>query len=553
MIELHYKAYPGFDVLKRSYSFSNENHDDYIIFYERYLCTFDWDEDPEPDAPTDQTIQDMYLAYGYSFQTAEGTYITYSRWYEEAQDDWATYEDYTPQIATDDRELQIIYGWDGDHPDLNTFEPDGQEFDDTGDPRFATGEGGTSAMPSGEFISVGYGGFATLHADVSPADHSDDFTQPTAIMTNININNFWNSDFPGYATAWDWAASGYKQTVEDQAGWPDEANAVEAEMPFQAIGPYDFTLGDSIVIVYAMAVNGISTDLAIEKGLEWRDWYRGVSGADFDDDAKNSLIATGKDSLFETLDRAKWAWEHNLDIAAPLPAPDLTVTSGPNVVYLEWEDMSEVGDPNTGVPDLDHYNIYRKFGLYQVDRYEELNAAGTHLRWEKIDEVPATQTTYTDESVTRGQSYHYAVTAVDDGTQNTNGLFPNRKLESSLYANRSQVAAIPFLPGESTTEKVRIVPNPYVIAAEDFNFTGDDNRILFANLPAYCTLRIYTATGDLIKTIEHTSGSADEIWDQVTESTQYIASGVYILQVTNARDLNDKSLPETNEKFVIIR
>ena len=62
-----------------------------------------------------------------------------------------------------------------------------------------------------------------------------------------------------------------------------------------------------------------------------------------------------------------------------------------------------------------------------------------------------------------------------------------------------------------------------------------------------------TATGDLIKTIEHVSGSADEIWDQVTESTQFVASGVYILQVSNARDINNKDLPDVTEKFVIIR
>ena len=254
-----------------------------------------------------------------------------------------------------------------------------------------------------------------------------------------------------------------------------------------------------------------------------------------------------------SLDRALWAWDRGLDIPSPLPAPDLNVTSGPNVVYLDWQDMSEVGDPATGVADLDHYNIYRKLGNFLVDTYDELNSAGTHIVWEKIAEVPKDQTTYTDAAVTRGQSYHYAVTAVDDGSQNVDGVFPGQKLESSVYANRSIVDAIPFLPGASTSDKVRIVPNPYVIGAEDYNFTGNDNRLLFANLPAYCTLRIYTATGDLVKTIEHESGSADEVWDQVTESTQYIASGVYILQISNARDLNDTGLPDSIEKFVIIR
>jgi hypothetical protein len=308
-----------------------------------------------------------------------------------------------------------------------------------------------------------------------------------------------------------------------------------------------------VVIVYAVAVNGISQNLAIEKGLEWRDWYRDVAGATFDDDAKNDLIATGKDSLFQSLERALWAWDNNLIIPSPLPAPDLTVTSGPNVVYLEWEDMSDVGDPVTGAADLDHYNIYRKRGAFLVDTYDELKDDGTHIVWEKIAEVAGGETKYTDDNVVRGESYHYAVTAVDDGTQNTTGVMPGQKLESSKYANRSQVAAIPFLPGEDNTDAIKVVPNPFIVGGGDFNFTGDDNQILFVNLPPYCTLRIYTATGDLIKTIEHASGSADEIWDQVTESTQYVASGVYILQIANAEDINRNGLPDSNVKFVIIR
>ena len=105
----------------------------------------------------------------------------------------------------------------------------------------------------------------------------------------------------------------------------------------------------------------------------------------------------------------------------------------------------------------------------------------------------------------RGESYHYAVTAVDNGSQHPEG----KKLESSKYANRSEIAARAFEPGAETTSKVRIVPNPYLVQAQDFNFTGNDDQISFFNLPPYCTLRIYTATGDLVKTIEHTSGNAD--------------------------------------------
>jgi len=553
MIELRYKSYPGFDVLKRSYSFSNQNHNDYVIHYVRYLCTFDWDEDGEPDTDVSQTIKDVYLVFGFSFQTAEGTYITYSRWYEEAKDDWATYEDYTPELTDGGRNLTISYCWDGDHPDISEFEVGGGTFDDTGDPRFAIGSGGSTPMPSGEFISTAYAGFAALHVDQSATDHSDNVDQPVSIISNVNVYNVWDSDFPGFVTLWDWASSGTKQTVEDQSGWPDDASALEGEFPFQAFGPYDFSLGDSVVVVYAIGANGISRALAVEKGLEWRDWYRGVAGADFDDEAKNELLATGKDSLFQTMDRALWTWNRGFDIPDPLPAPDLNVTSGPNKITLDWEDISAVNDADGGAPDLDHYLIYRKKGKFLCDTYDELQENGVHLTWDLIASVPSTQTSYEDTDVVRGEPYHYAVTAVDNGSNNADGLFPGQKLESSIYANRSEIAAYSFEPGKTNAKQVRIVPNPYIVRAGEYNFSGEDDKLLFVNLPSYCTLRIFTASGDLIETIEHTSGSADESWDQVTESNQLIVSGVYILQVDDARDIDNNPVPGTIEKFVVIR
>ncbi len=86
------------------------------------------------------------------------------------------------------------------------------------------------------------------------------------------------------------------------------------------------------------------------------------------------------------------------------------------------------------------------------------------------------------------------------------------------------------------------------------NWPGKPDEIRFMNLPAYCTLKIYTATGDLIKTMEHISGSGDEAWLNLrTEYNQRPVSGVYILVVDNAKDLNKESLPKKIYKFVIVR
>lgn len=539
MIENRFKASPGFHGVSRSYSFSNPDHDDYVIYEATYTFTGDHDADPELEVQGGLT--DVYFAIGYNMQTIAGTWISYSRWYEEGKDEWTTFETVPSVLVPGGRDLVISYTWDGDYPSVSEFvEGDGGgpsgQFDDTGDPRWAITEEGGVSMPSGEFISAVYSGFALLYADDPNSLGTDDVTQPLSIISGVSVYDLWDDAFPGHNTLYDWAASGVRTDIEDTDGWPDDPSALEGDYPWQSIGPYDFAIGDSIKIVHVFGSNGIKRELSIQHGLQWRSWYRGEAGATFDNDAKNDLLATGKDSLFLSFDRALWAWNNGLDIPDPLPAPDLTVTSGPNRIDLEWEDMSTMGT-------VENYNIYRKRGSFLVDTEDELREDGTHFVWDLIATVPGTQTTYSDIGVVRGENYHYGVTAVND-----------LQLESSLFANRSEIAAKAFEPGKDNSKDVLIVPNPFIAGAIDYNFLGAKrNTILFVNLPAYCTLKIYTVTGDLIKKIEHSSGSADAEWNLITDSNQFVASGVYILQVSNAEDLVGGSVSDTIEKFVVIR
>jgi hypothetical protein len=98
-----------------------------------------------------------------------------------------------------------------------------------------------------------------------------------------------------------------------------------------------------------------------------------------------------------------------------------------------------------------------------------------------------------------------------------------------------------------------VVPNPYIVTGGELNFTGDSNKLLFVNLPAFCTITVYNSTGDVIKTIEHTSGSGDELWDQLSNSNQRVVSGVYVAYVSDCRNLDGSELDDVYEKFVIIR
>jgi len=146
---------------------------------------------------------------------------------------------------------------------------------------------------------------------------------------------------------------------------------------------------------------------------------------------------------------------------------------------------------------------------------------------------------------------------VNDGSGNTKvpTALKGKSLESSYYKNRTPLGVRKTKPGAQTVDDIVIVPNPYSISnsTNQMTWPGEPNQIMFMNLPEKCTLKIYTATGDLVNTIEHTRGATEPWIDMRTESNQYPVSGVYILYVVNAKTETNEPLPNKIAKFVIVR
>jgi hypothetical protein len=87
-------------------------------------------------------------------------------------------------------------------------------------------------------------------------------------------------------------------------------------------------------------------------------------------------------------------------------------------------------------------------------------------------------------------------------------------------------------------KKPYVVPNPYVGAAsfepQRFAVSGrGERKIEFRALPQKCTIRIYTVTGELVKTLEHTGSISQGViaWDLRTKDNLEIAPGLYIYHV----------------------
>jgi hypothetical protein len=99
--------------------------------------------------------------------------------------------------------------------------------------------------------------------------------------------------------------------------------------------------------------------------------------------------------------------------------------------------------------------------------------------------------------------------------------------------------------------QIKVVPNPYLVSSLFEREYGELRRepirqIQFTNLPAECTIYIFSVSADLVKTLHHNSTNGTEVWDLRTESGREIAPGVYIYVVKSAG-------AEFKDRFAVIK
>ncbi len=466
--------------------------------------------------------------------------------YEHFNDDWVeyygeNYRDYigsgTPLHPNGDPaadSLRIFMVWDGDDNKI-------PGYDDTGDPDMNVGF--MEQSPGmGRLLSAQYFGMGILHADKSADDESNDLSQPFSTVWRPGDVRF-NSPEEAYRFFF----SGKHMDSPQEMGFtePNDPVNVSRPNPYVCIGPYEMPFGSDIHFTMLAAVNGINYDLCNSIGLAW--WTHWKGGAGLSDEEKNQWIATGRDSLFKYFSQATRRYFRNIEMGrnpfdapeAP-PPPDLTVTAAEKSVILEWSDVSTIPDYDTGVLDFAGYRVYRAQGR---------NDTTFQMIWEcgGSSGVPVV-TRYVDTDVQRGFAYYYYVTAYDDGTQNWEQ--PGRSLESAKYWNMmlKDRPVHPFMSSTQTADlhNIKVVPNPYHDKSVKFNWPGEKSKLLFINIPLKCTIKIFTVTGDLVKTIHHDDGTTEQSWNQVTDSNQLIFSGVYVYVV-------ESSMGNKVGKFVVVR
>lgn len=338
-------------------------------------------------------------------------------------------------------------------------------------------------------------------------------------------------------------------------------------------GPYTLAPGDSVRIVLA-EIAGVM------------DYHQVIAG-DPEGHFPDSTIAAIKRNAQLARNAVAWglgAVVDGIPIAAdapePPPAPRTDAVNASRgseeaVIAVTWDDVAETTTITDGAgavfyagrDDLDGYRIYRSTDFqYTSDDEPAVLRGGA---WTLIADIPIAEADaywdpelglykFEDRAVSFGRRYGYYVAAYDNDPRpwtSANGtVVPNLPpLESGSHRRTPPTGA---QTGPVTTFDVYVVPNPYVAGDPSRSFGGSNARaVQFRNLPERATIRIYTVSGDLIRTIRHApddrgnlSGSTD--WDLKSDSGLTVAPGLYIYHVIS--DTEGLSAAKTG-KIMIIR
>ncbi len=110
------------------------------------------------------------------------------------------------------------------------------------------------------------------------------------------------------------------------------------------------------------------------------------------------------------------------------------------------------------------------------------------------------------------------VAGVDIFGFSTNGYEPTRSQETA----------------ESRINEINVFPNPY-FGQNKLESSSYEQFVTFTNLPEDdCVIRIFSLSGQLVRTLVHDNGTPFERWNLENETGRVIASGMYIIHVRTA-------------------
>jgi hypothetical protein len=510
----------GITTTRKIMQFSHPYHDNYIICEYTFTNTGNVDDDPEIELPN-QTLEDVYFFFQFRWAVCRETRYLIGNatgWGINLMLD-ARGDGVMPDPPNE--QFRAQFGWHGKYPPFTQYDNLGAPiWNPAGSAGYIGAADTVGRLGSAQFIGV-----VTLHADRSATDPTDDPGQPsTTTYESSDAPNTSQNDPYNVArmeSEYGWMSKGHMSPrhawkVEPSGNFAEPTGDPALGTPggFSACngyGPYTLRPGESVHIVWAEAAAGLSREKCIEIGKQFK---KGEISAK----TKNEWVLSGRDSLFQTFRRAIANYQSGYNIQQPPKPPSVfRVNGGGDRIMLDWEVYEENDPARKG------FEIYRAKGQYD-STYQLIHQAGPDER------------SFNDTVLERGVSYFYYIVTTGDEIPADPALnIPADILRSSRYYTQTYDPTNLKRPAGESLSQIRVVPNPYNISADPNRllFPGEGDKLAFYNIPGQCTIKIYTETGELIKTIEHTDGSGDAYWSCTTEYQQIVVSGVYLAVVTD--------------------
>jgi hypothetical protein len=277
-------------------------------------------------------------------------------------------------------------------------------------------------------------------------------------------------------------------------------------------------------------------------------------------------------------------------LPSPPDIPDVKYVPGDGVLDIYWTTNAEASvDPITQKKDFAGYKLYlSQLGFDTEENIDLTKSLKPVAIWDVAGDSIFYETGFSDilssDPAAPGDginySYHYRLKGLVNGWQYAVSLtsFDTGDEETKLESLESSPIAGVYrvFMGTPPVEEMKndapfAYPNPYYLEAawEGSSTRQTTRRMIFANLPAQCVIRIYTMAGDLVRTIEHdTDYNGDDIawfeaysdvstavmpggehsWDLLSDDGQTVARGIYLFSV---KDLQTNKLHKG--KFTLIR
>jgi hypothetical protein len=435
LIENKINTQLGVSITRRIFQFSQEYHDNYIVSEYILKNTGNVDDDDDIELPSN-TLNGVYFYYQYRLAVCANTRYVIGNGTGWGMNTMIDARGDGVQSDPDNPDnLRFQYVWHGKFPPFTAY-------DNIGGPIWTTAQNVAAGDTVGRLGAYQFAGVVTLHADVSATDKSDDPLQPKTTSWEgsddplTSQNDAFNEK--KMTDEYSWMSKGHKSPRHaiqvEPSGLPgflspsgDPALGTPGGFSIcNGYGPYTLAPGDSVRIVIAEVVSGISRELATTAGIQYK---RGQINAL----QKNTIVFQGRDSLFQSIRRAVANFQSGYNIPEPpLPPKSFSVKGLSDKISLTWETYSDMGTDFSG------FEIYRAVGKYDSTYY-------------LIYEAGPNERSFEDFSAIRGLSYYYYVVSVgNESSNNGGGLTPAGKLRSSrFYTQTYNPAVLKRPPGES--------------------------------------------------------------------------------------------------------